>query len=273
MGGNHGFSVSRLPRSALLLLVSLAFLGKGEAQRQVPVPPQSEASATILAVPVKNFKVELASMQEALLKLRTSDVSRVVIGFERLPHHEGETGHSISMTLINTALGEVIRRLCEADPRYEYDVIEGHAIDSSLSGSMVEIRPKGALKNPDDLLNIKVEDYKVDARTAGAIEAIEHISEDAPELMAFLRQKHEEWVKKTGCQPGGFPGSIMSGNMPPPPFVLELHDVTVRQILDAISLKSIQRFKEGKNYGPVGWEYNFVIKPNASTGLGGVPTW
>jgi len=233
----------------------------------------SERPNSVLAVPVKSLKVENASMAEALLKLRTSDVSHVVIGFERIPHREDETGGPISMTLTDTTLGDAVRSLCQADPRYEYEVIEGETIGTEYSGSMMEVRPKGALKNPDDLLSMKVKDYKVDARSAGAIEAIEHISEDAPELRAFLQQKHEGWVKKTGRQPGGFPGSLMSGNMPPPPFVLELHNVTVRQILDAISLKSIERFKEGKNYGPVGWEYDFVIKPNATTGLGGIPNW
>lgn len=273
MGINHRTAVSRLPPGVFLTLLLLALLGKGEAQRAVPVPTRSKASATILAVPVKSFEVQHASMAEALLKLRSSDVSRVVIGFERIPHREGEESGPISLTLTDTTLGEVVRRLCEADPRYEYQVVAGQTMDTRLSGSMIEVRPKGSLKNPDNLLNVKVNDYKVDARSAGAIEAIERIAEDAPELREFLRHKHEEWVKKTGRQPGGFPGSIMSGNMPPPPFAIELDDVTVRQILDTISLKSIEMFKEGKNYAPVGWEYDFTIHPNAPTGLGGYPKW
>ena len=77
-------------------------------------------------------------------------------------------------------------------------------------------------------------------------------------------------------------GSILSGSATPLRFTLTLHDVTVRQILDAIALKSIQMFKEGPDYdahgmplkwAPVGWQYDFVIDPNAWTGLGGYPKW
>ena len=75
---------------------------------------------------------------------------------------------------------------------------------------------------------------------------------------------------------------MMSGNMLPPRFTLELHDVTIRQILDAISMKSIQLFKEGPDFdssgrgikwSPVGWQYDFIVDPNAPTGFGGYPRW
>ncbi len=150
---------------------------------------------------------------------------------------------------------------------------------------MIDVRPKGGGENPNDLLNIKVRDYSIDANvTAG--QAIGRIDEGAPELRDFLRRRHEEWMKRTNRQPGGSPGSIWSGNFVPPRFTLHLHDVTVRQILDAISLKDIETFnqvvKEGKffdlagkatRWNPTGWKYDFVLKPDASTGLGGYPTW
>ncbi|MGH9445874.1 MAG: hypothetical protein ACRD3O_09125 [Terriglobia bacterium] len=68
-------------------------------------------------------------------------------------------------------------------------------------------------------------------------------------------------------------GSILSGNMPPPRLSLHLRNVTVREVLNSLALASVNRFKEGKNYGPTGWEYDFLIDPNASTGLGGYPHW
>jgi hypothetical protein len=225
-----------------------------------------------LDVPVKDFKVDHASMAEALLKLRISDVHHVVIGFERIPHPEAEKGGPISLEVSDGTLGSVVQRLCRADPRYEYEVI---------SGLMIDIRPKGAAKDPKDLLNTKVQHYRIDVNVT-AYQAIERIQEDAPELREFLRRKSEEWLRETGRQPGGVPGSMMSGNMVPPRFTLELHNVTVRQILDAISLKSIEMFKEGPDYdargmplkmAPVGWRYDFVIDPNAATGLDGYPKW
>jgi len=227
--------------------------------------------APILAVPLKSFKVQNANMAEALLALRSSDVKYVVIGFERIPHHEGEKGGPISLAVTDTNLGEVVQRLCQADSRYEYQVVDG---------SMIEIRPKGAAKDPNDLLNIKVRDYKVDANILAAA-AIEGVNEDVPELRDFLYRKQLEWVKETGIYPG-VPGSMMSGNMLPPRLTLDLHNVTVLQILDAIAIKSVQMFKEGPDYdargmplkmAPVGWRYDFVINPNAPTGLGGYPKW
>ena len=61
-----------------------------------------------------------------------------------------------------------------------------------------------------------------------------------------------------------------------------MHNATVRQILNAISLMSIADFNKGPHYdargyptklAPVGWEYEFVLDPDAATGLGGYPEW
>ncbi len=229
------------------------------------------SQAPLLSVAVKSFTVENANMAEALLALRSSDVDHIVIGFERLPHSASEQGGSISIALTNATVGQVIQRLCQADARYEYDVIEG---------KMLAVHPQNSATEPDDLLNIQVRDYKLDANI-GADQAIEHIDQDAPELRTFLREKLDEWTRRTG-KSLGFPGSIMSGNMPAPRLTLHLHDVTVRQILDAISLKSIEMFQQGPAYSPkgmplktapTGWEYDFTIDPDAPTGLGGYPKW
>jgi hypothetical protein len=232
-------------------------------------------------VRVAAFKVEKKNMAEALLALRSEDVKDIVIGFERIPHIEGEKGGPISLAVTDTTAGEVVRRLCQADPRYEYQVVESSAVQPDLKGPMIEIHPRGAGQDPADLLNIRVRDYKVDANITPEA-AIEHIHEDAPELREFLYRKALEWLKETGCQPGGSPGSLISGNMVPPRFTLHLQDVTVRQILDEISMRSIQMFKEGPNFdssgrglrsGPTGWQYDFVTNPDAGTGLGGYPRW
>ena len=204
-----------------------------------------------------------------------------MIGFERIPHAEGETGGPISLTLTDTTVGEVVRRLCQADPRYQYQVVAGAFVRPDLKGSMIEVRPKGALQDATDLLNIRIREYTVDAPMIPG-QLFQNVVEDAPELRDFLRRKMEEWLRETGRQPGGSPGAKMSGNMPPPRMTIHLQDVTVRQILDAISMKSIEMFKEGPDFdssgrgvklAPSGWEYDFVTDPNASTGLGGYPIW
>jgi hypothetical protein len=233
-----------------------------------------------VAVRVASFKVEKKNMAEALVALVSGDRKDIVIGFERIPHIEGERGRPITLAVADATVGEVVRRLCQADPRYEYQVVENSVVQPDLKGAMIEIRPRGALNDTTDLLNIRVRDYKVDANIAPET-AIEHIHEDAPELREFLYRKAEEWVERTGRHPAAF-GSILSGNMVPPRFTLHLQDVTVRQILDEISMRSIQMFKEGPNFdssgrglrsGPTGWQYDFVTNPDAGTGLGGYPRW
>ena len=223
-------------------------------------------------VPVKSFKIDHASMEEGLFALRSSDVDHIVIGFEELPHLDGEAGGPISITLTGTTVGEVVQRLCRGDPRYGYRIIG--------EGAMVEIRPKASNGDPNDLLNFRVHDYSVDADIMPA-QAIEHIGDDASSLKEFLRHKAEEWSKRTGETPGS-PGSILSGNAIPPRFTLHLKNITVCQILITISLKSIQIFRTGPNFdrngmrlgsAPVGWKYEFLIDPNAPTGLGGYPKW
>jgi hypothetical protein len=220
-------------------------------------------------------------MAEALLALRNGDLKHIVIGFERIPHAEGEKGGSISLTVTDTTLGEVVRRLCQADPRYEYQVVEGPWVQPALKGSIVDVRPAGAVKDPNDLLNIRVHEFGVDANILRDT-VIDHLDEYAPELGQFLFRKREEWLKERGPQPGGSIGPIMSGNMLPPRFTLRLHGVTVREILDAVSMESIEMYRTGPDFdsqgrgvkwAPTGWEYDFVIDPNAGTGLGGYPKW
>lgn len=264
--GPHGAAVTGL------LLCAVAAGVRAQVQESLG-RARSAASPTILSVKVKSFNVRRATMEEALLALRSQDVNGIVIGFEELPHPASQRTGGISISIQDGTVGEIVRRLCAADPRYEYQVVQN---------SMIDVRPEGALSDPRDLLNIRLSRYSIEAKQAGATEAIEHIAQDAPELRGFLQRKHEEWAAKTGRVPGGYPGSIISGNMPPPPFILDLHDVTVRQVLDAISLKSIRDFKEGKVFesakfptkvGPVGWKYHLILDPGAATGLGGYPTW
>lgn len=211
---------------------------------------------------VKSFKVENVDMRGALSALVSTD-RNIVIGFERIPARERERKGDISLRVTDGTVEQIVQRLCLADRRYEYSVIKG---------MMIEVRPKGSTEDPKDLLNIKIRDYKIDGDFAAA-QVIEGIDNDAPELRDFLRRNREEWAKTQGRGSTGSPGSIVTGNMTSPRFILHLRDFTVRQVLDAISLKSIEIFREGKNFGPTGWEYSFVTDPGAPTGLGGYPTW
>jgi len=96
----------------------------------------------------------------------------------------------------------------------------------------------------------------------------------APELHQFLDAKAKHWAKKAGPR-GGSPGSLLTGNATPPEIAMDLNDVTVRGILNAVALYSRKLYLEGRLQGlePIGWKYEFIIDPNAPTGLGGYPRW
>lgn len=224
---------------------------------------QTSNQSPILSMGIKSFTVKNADMEEALRTLSGHGVSRIVIGFERIPHYEGQAGPRMSLDLTNTTVEKILHRLCEEDQRYEY---------RPVAGEMVDIFPKGSLDNPDDLLSVKVREYRVD-RPEWPGGVITTIAQDAPELKELLERKKQEWLKKRGGLPGGSPGSILSGNGIPPRFVLHLKNVTVRQILNAISLESVRMFKNGNVYAPSGWEYDFIISAIAPTTLGGYPQW
>jgi hypothetical protein len=224
---------------------------------------RAAANLPILSVEIKSFVVNGADMEEALRTLSDQVTFRVVIGFERIPHHEGESGQPMSLELTNTTVGKILSRLCRMDLRYEYRPVEGQ---------MVEVFPKGALDNPEDLLNVKIKEFSVD-REALPGGVIQMIGQDAPELKELLDHKKEEWMKNSDGAPGGSPGSMLSGNMPLPHFTLRLENVTVRHILNAIALESVRMFEDGKVFAPGGWEYDFVVSGNAPTTLGGYPKW
>ena len=76
----------------------------------------------------------------------------------------------------------------------------------------------------------------------------------------------------------GFPGAILHGNMDPE-VNLNLRNMTVREILNAVVLYSRQRSDQtptdigGNKIPPTSWIYEFVMNPEAPTGLGGIPRW
>jgi hypothetical protein len=257
-------SICWLSAAAVALLAGAAVARTGAA---VGLGGPSRAGeqagrASISSVRVKRFAIRDAEMEEALRSLRRQDVSRILIGFERVPRRQGERGHRISLALRDAGAVRIVQRLCEADPRYEYEVIEG---------SMIEVRPRAANSDPRDLLNLEISDYGVDRRVLPQ-DLIEQIGWQAPELRELLAHKQEERARKTGRRPG-VAGSILSGNVPPPTFILRVRHATVREVLNAIALHSLEMFREGKLAGPTGWEYDFVIDPRAYTGLGGYPRW
>ena len=145
-----------------------------------------------------------------------------------------------------------------------YDVVDGKVIN---------VFPQGSKSDQRDPLNMTIRDFEVDTRIMPH-DLIMHIGGWAPELREYLRARAEEYARKTGRW-GSSPGSMLSGDTPPPVVKLSLHNLTVREILNAIALYSAKLVEEKQlwDWPPLSWKYEFITDPNAPTGLGGYPKW
>jgi hypothetical protein len=221
-----------------------------------------------LSLPVDSFSVNEADMEEALRLLRRKDYSRILIGFEKVSGKPNtKEDNSITLELKDTHIADVLNALCQADPRYTYQVIQG---------VLINVFPKGSMEDSHNLLNRPVGRFSVhgDYPAQGVIKGIGDL---VPELRAHLREKREEYFAKKGIVPGS-PGAIGTGNMPSE-FHLKFEGGTVRDVLNAVVLHSLRRYQDatpdptGWRTPPTSWKYEFTIDPDAPTGLGGIPSW
>ncbi len=74
-------------------------------------------SAPILHLKLDSLKVQNADMEEALKLLHEKDPFRILLGFEKIPQRQREKAQNMSLDLKDTTLGEVLSRICKADPR------------------------------------------------------------------------------------------------------------------------------------------------------------
>lgn len=215
----------------------------------------------ILDMKVELIKLDQVGMGEALRQLRSKNKEQILIGFEEISHAEGQQQKPISMELSGLTVGAILNKLVAADPRYTYEV---------TAGSVINVFPRGAKNDPTNLLNIRVSKFALHGKFLPQ-DVIRRMGEYAPELRNYLTKKAREHAAQTKIYPGGA-GSILSGGMEPQ-IDLEMQNVTVREILNAIALYSVKLFHERPNWFPIGWKYEFIIDPGAQTGLGGYPKW
>ncbi len=225
---------------------------------------EEAGSESVLELKVDSLKVDKADMEHALRLLRDKDPSRILIGFEKVPHKDGPAENNISLQVAGATVGEILKLLCRADPRYRYVVVKG---------SIINLFPGKAASDPYRLMDLKIQSFDFDGPAFPHF-LIEKINDYAPELREFLWTKAQEWAARSG-KSVGYPGVISTGNMPPPKITIRLRNVTVRNALNALSLYSLTMFRQGELLGwsPTGWKYEFVIDPKAATGLGGYPRW
>ena len=247
----------------LYILISLASTVKPHQESSGRI----STDVSVLSEIVESFQVQNSTMEEALLTLRQRDFTRILIGFEKIAHWEGEKTESLSLSTNSATVGEILQQLCQQSMQYQYEFIEG---------GLIYVHPVHGESDPLGLLNIKITDFSVEGNMAPQA-IISRIGELAPELAAYLNAKKGEYYSRRGIVPG-FPGSILHGNLDPE-VNLHLQNMTVREILNAVVLYSRQLSAQtpadigGNKIPPTSWMYEFVLNPVAPTGLGGIPRW
>lgn len=166
-------------------------------------------------------------------------------GRDRLPHPPASPAQPMvspppaeQLRSVGGFLGEVFRQV----PTYEYEVVSEHT---------VSIYPRGAKNDPDDVLNLRVPRFDVEGAYAGSI--LTFPDRFIPELRAKLFPE----------VPGGPQIHVYVGAVPPGPKVtLHVRDVTVREILNAVSVATEAVDGSGHDDYPCGW----IFSPTSSTG-------
>jgi hypothetical protein len=103
------------------------------------------------------------------------------------------------------------------------------------------------------------------------------IPEVAPELGTYLNTRAREYQMRTSRLPAGTPGVIMTTNVQRPLIEMHLRKTSVRGALNTIAAYTLTHpiTDEAGNVlsSPTGWEFRFIVDPDAATGLGGHPQW
>jgi hypothetical protein len=249
-------------RSIMLVATGVGLLtarGEGQTNREAPL---------ILSERVESYHIENGTMEEGLNALRRTNLTTILIGFEKVAHHQNEKEKTMSLSLSDATVGEILNGLCRQDPKYTYKIV---------SRRLIHVYPKNGLSDPPGLLSLRISRFLIAEKMLPAA-IIQRISKLAPELVSYMSGKQADYYAQRGLAPPGSLGAILSGNMDPQ-IHLDLHDMTVREILNAVVLYSQQLNEQtppdwtGNKIPPTSWIYDFVIDPAAHTGLGGTPHW
>jgi len=245
----------------LLLYTVMSLAITDQPRQKTNLSPNDSVFSEI----VESFDVQNSTMEEALRVLRQHDFANILIGFEKIAHREGERSESLSLSTKRATVGEILDQLCQHSKQYRYEIIEG---------GIIYIHPAHAESDPLGLLNIRISDFAVQGKMVPAA-IIVRIGELAPELNNYLDRKKNEYYSRRGISPAS-PGAIGHGNMDPN-VNLHLRNMTVREILNATVVYSVRLRDEtpadwtGNKPPTTSWMYEFVINPNAPTGLGFTP--
>jgi hypothetical protein len=247
--------------------MALFFLAAHTAPPTQNLHPKISEESSVLSDPVESFQVENSTMEDALRTLRQKDFARILIGFEKVARPRSEKPEPLSISLNNATVGQILDRLCQQSGEYTYGLVDG---------TIIHVHPAHAQSDPSGLLDLRISEFSAQGNMLPAA-LIVKIADLAPELTSYLAAKKSEYYARQNAMPGS-PGAIGQGNMDPK-INLDLKNMTVREILNAVVLYSVRLRNQtladshGYKLPTASWLYEFVVDPKAPTGLGGTPRW
>jgi len=155
-------------------------------------------------------------------------------------------------------VGEFLEDIFRQVPTYEYEVVSEHT---------VSVYPRGAKEDPNDILNLRIPRFDVDGEDAGVVLVFPQ------QFIAELR------AKLAPPTPGQDQIFVYSGPVSPGPKVtLHLRDMTVREILNAVTVATENPKGNGRDDYPCSWIYRTrthtgEVKPNWGAFFSLPPNW
>jgi hypothetical protein len=246
---------------ALYVLLLASVSGTG---RQPPGSPFQNSS--IRDLKISAIRIFRADMDEALAALRKQNMNEIMIGFEEIPRVRGPQRKPITFEATGITLGEVLDRLVAADPRYTYEITKD---------AIINVYPRGAKMEATDLLNTRVSRFALHGKYHLSL-VVRRIDRWVPELGAKIADAQMRYRRKFGLAPYGVAtvGSAWNAQYDFLPEVeFDFRNMPVREILNALVIHSAKIYNGSSNGFPISWKYEFIIDPDAPTGLGGYPAW
>lgn len=203
------------------------------AMAQAPPPGKLGVMQTLIEAPILTHRMKLTEAIMNGAKAMRRDY--MVFGIELAPGDYPTEPMVIPTPPVDGTVGEYLRDILRQVPMYEYEAISEH---------MVTVYPRGAKEDPNDVLNLRVPRFDVDSARAGTILGF-------PAL--FIQELRSRISPKT---PGQEQIIVFAGPVPPGPEVtLHLRDLTVRDILNAVSVATEHPQGSSDNDYPFGWIY------------------
>lgn len=214
------------------------------AYHSVDQPPL--LNLPLFPVPVSFTKIPITkALAEVGIRLRNG---YVLFGIEVYLENGSEPMVDVKLKP-PASLGEALRQIFRQIPEYKFEVISDH---------LINVYPSLAKQDPFNVLNTRVQRFEV-------------VDEQADGILYspgdFIPELNERLIPKRGPpQPSGYsgPGLRSIG----PGVTLHLENVTVRQVLNAVS-EATTEFPA--NYSPLGWVYLF--EPDPTSPVGGKHSW